>query len=169
MRLNREPLPELAESVTRKDHEYWRRYTGQLLGDWITAETSVKAVCDYAERVYVRKDLGAFTDDQAFARNDMAQKSFSKLRSSIAGVYAWRNEHADSAEEKSRMASEAGYAFRQALALCPYSPEAVYRYVNFLTNEKRPHDAVLVAQTCQRVDPANAQVAQLLEQLKKAQ
>jgi hypothetical protein len=169
MKLNPEPLAELTEPAIRKDHEYWRRYTGQLLGDWMTDATSVQEVCDFAERVYLRKDLGAFTGDRAFARNDMAQKSFSKLRSSIAGLYAWRKEHTETEEERTRMAKEADYAFRQALALCPYSPEAVFRYVTLLTNEKRPQDALLVAQTCLRVDPANAQVAQLVKQLKEAQ
>jgi hypothetical protein len=169
LKLNPEPLAELTEPAIRKDHEYWRRYTGQLLGDWMTDATSVQEVCDFAERVYLRKDLGAFTGDRAFARNDMAQKSFSKLRSSIAGLYAWRKEHTETEEERTRMAKEADYAFRQALALCPYSPEAVFRYVTLLTNEKRPQDALLVAQTCLRVDPANAQVAQLVKQLKEAQ
>jgi hypothetical protein len=169
MKLNREPLPELADSVTRKDHEYWRHYVAELLGDWMTDETSVKEVCDFAERVYLRKDLGAFAGDRAFARNDMAQKSFSKLRSSIAGVYVWRNEHAATAKEKERMANEADYAFRQAVALCPYSPEAVFRYTSFLMSEKLPHEALLVAQTAQRVDPTNAQVAQLAQLLKSSQ
>ena len=167
LKLNREPLPALGEAVTHKDHEYWRRYTGQLVGDWMTDETSVKQVCDFAERVYLRKDLGAFAGDQGFARNDAAQKAFSKLRSSIAGIYVWRQEHAESAEEKARMASEADYAFRQALALCPYSPEAVFRYASFLTSAKRPDDALLVARTCQRLDPSNAQVAQLADQLQR--
>ena len=169
LKLNQEPLAELMEPVTRKDHEYWRHYAGQLLGDWMTDTTSVKDVCDFAERVYLRRDLRAFTGDRAFARNEMAQKSFSKLRSSIAGVYAWRKAHAETEEEKTRMAQEADYAFRQALALCPYSPEAVFRYVTLLTNEKRPHDALLVAQTCQRIDPANASVTQLVQHLKQTQ
>lgn len=168
LKLNGAPLPELAESVARKDHEYWQRYAGQLLGDWLTDETSVKQVCDFAQRVYVRNDLSDFRGDYAFARNNMAQKSFSKLRSSIGGVYAWRYAHGTAAE-KSLMAKEADFAFRQALALCPYSPEAVFRYANFLTGENRLPDALLVAQTCQRVDPTNAQVAQLVEQLKKSQ
>ena len=167
LKLNREPLPDLGEPVIREDHEYWRRYAGQLIGEWLTDDTSVKEVCDFAERVYLRKDLVGFSGDRALVRNDAAQKAFSKLRSSIGGVYAWRYDHAGSAGEKARMAREADYAFRQALALCPYSPEAVFRYVNFLLNEKRPQDALLVAQTCQRLDPTNRQVLQLVEQLKK--
>ena len=166
-KLNREPLPELSEATVREDHEYWRRFAGQLIGDWLTDQTSVKEVCDFAERVYLRKDLGAFRGDQAFARNDAAQKAFSKLRSAIGGVYAWRATHATESAEKKRMGSEADFAFRQALALCPYSPEAVFRYVQFLLSQNRQKDAVLVAETCHRLDPNNPQVAGLAEQLGK--
>ena len=113
--------------------------------------------------------MGAFTGDQSFTRNDAAQKAYSKLRSSIAGIYAWKYEHAGTVEEKVRIKKEADFAFRQALALCPYSPEAVFRYANFLKSESRPNDALLVAQTCQKLDRRNAQVIQLVEQLKKGQ
>ena len=30
------------------------------------------------------------------------------------------------------MTRETDFAFKQSFAFCPYSPEAVYRYVNFL-------------------------------------
>jgi hypothetical protein len=167
-KLNREPLPELSEAVVGRDHDYWRSYAGRLIGDWITDDTSVQEVCDFAERVYLRKDLGAFRGDAAFARNDAAQKSFSKLRGSIGGLYAWRAIHAEESAEKLRMQKEADFAFRQALALCPYSPEAVFRYVQLLLSENRQKDALLVAETSsQRIDPANGQVKGLVEQLKK--
>ena len=65
------------------------------------------------------------------------------------------------------MEQAADFAFRQALALCPYSPEAIFRYVQFLLSQNRRKDAVLVAETCHRIDPNNAQVAGLAEQLKK--
>jgi hypothetical protein len=168
LKLNREPLPELSEAVVRADRDYWRRYTGQLIGDWMTEDTSVQEVCEFAERVCLRKELGVFRGDPAFLRNDAAQKAFSKLRSAIAGVYIWRAKQAKTAEEKARMGKEADFAFQQALVLCPYSPEAVFRYVSFLLGENRPKEALLVAETCQRMDPANAQVTGLVDQLKKA-
>jgi hypothetical protein len=168
LKLNRETLPQLPEPVTREDHEYWRQYTGQLVGNWLTDETSVAEVCDFAERGFVRHDLKAFTGDPSFATNNAAQKAFSKLRSAIGGIYVWRYEHAGTADEKARMAAEADYSFRQALALCPYSPEAVFRYARFLIEEKRPSEALRVAQTCQHIDPSNAQASQLVEQLQRA-
>jgi hypothetical protein len=69
------------------------------------------------------------------------------LRSSIAGIYAWRAQHATDATEKQRMNDAADFAFRQAWVLCPYSPEAVFRYTNLLMSENRFSDALLVAET----------------------
>lgn len=168
LKLNRETLPELTGAVVREDHEYWRQYTSQLVGNWMTDKTSVGEVCDFAERAFVRHDLKAFTGEQAFATNAAAQKAFSKLRSSIGGLYVWRYEHAETTAEKARMAAEADYAFRQALALCPSSPEAVFRYVNFLIEEKRRSEGLRIAQTCQHIEPDNSQVSQLVEQVKSA-
>jgi hypothetical protein len=37
-----------------------------------------------------------------------------------------------------------------------------------LLSENRRKDALLVAQTCQRIDPANSQVRGLVEQLSKS-
>ena len=45
------------------------------------------------------------------------------------------------------MNDEADFVFRQAFALCPYSPEAVFRYTALLTSENRGADALLVAET----------------------
>lgn len=166
LKLNREPLPELSEAVLRADHDYWQRYAGQILGDWLHDDTSVQAISDFAQKVYLRKDLAGFGGDPAYARNPAAQKAFSKLRSAIGGLYVWRAEHAKTPSEKTRMRQEADFAFRQAFALCPYSPEAVFRYVNLLLSANRPKDAVLVAQSCLQLDPGNAHVIALLQSLK---
>ena len=71
------------------------------------------------------------------------------------------------------MNNEADFAFRQAWVLCPYSPEAVYRYVNLLLSQKRISDALLVAETAAQM-PAmqgsdGTQVRTLVEQLKNFQ
>src|SRR5204862_4897791 len=110
---------------------------------WLRDDTSVKAVCEFAEKVYLRKDLSGFTGDPRFVRDDYAPKMLSKWRSSIAGIYDWRVGKAASSPpppqylprnetERQRITREADFAHRQALALCPRSPEAVFRYVNFL-------------------------------------
>jgi hypothetical protein len=63
-------------------------------------------------------------------------KAIEKAKDIKYEVYVWRNEHAATAKERERMANEADYAFRQAVALCPYSPEAIFRCTSFLISEK---------------------------------
>jgi hypothetical protein len=129
----------------------------------------VKEVCDFGEKVFLRKDLTGFKGNAAFARNEETQKAFSKLRSSIGGLYAWRAGHAASEAEKQRMTREADLAFRQALALCPYSPEAAYRYVDLLIPQKRKADARLIAKTFQQLAPPDVNAKDLLEKIKDAE
>ena len=127
---------------------------------------------DFIEKVYLRHDYRGFKGDLKFVRDDQAQKSFSKLRSSIAGVYAWRLSSQCPDEYRQKTAAgmqslirETDFAFKQAFAFCPYSPEAVFRYINFLLQYNRLDDALLVAQTCLKLDPYNDQVRGLVKQL----
>jgi len=177
MKINRHPLPSLPEDVFKKDHEFWSQYSERLIGNWITYDTSVKQIADFTEKVYLHRNLSGFKGDRKFIRDDQAQKSFSKLRSSIGGIYAWRlgvlsgtptppqylpkNE-----SERQELIKEADFAFKQALAFCPYSPEAAFRYINFLILFNHLDDALLVAQTCLNFDPNNSPVASLVKQLK---
>src|SRR5207237_1536290 len=109
------------------------------------------------EKVYLRRDYGGFKGDRKFVRDDQGQKACSKLRSSIGGIYACRI--TDPANRnpvaQQRMIKEADFAFRQAFAFCPYSPEAVFRYVNLLLSMQRFDDALIVALTCLTLDPYN--------------
>jgi tetratricopeptide (TPR) repeat protein len=168
MKINREPLSELTEEIVQKDHEFWSQFSQRLIGNWITYDTPVKEIAAFVEKVYLRKDFSGFKGDRKFVRDDQAQKAFSKLRSSIGGVYAWRisdpNNRNPAAQQ--RMIREADFAFRQSFAFCPYSPEAVFRYVNLLLSLNRMEDALIVATTCQKLDPFNAQVLDLISRLK---
>jgi hypothetical protein len=204
MKLNRQPLAQLPEEVIARDHEYWRKVVGGMLGDWLGDQTTAREIADFVERVYVpkhlkgfpddpqpvaqmpmskivefsdrvrvRKDLKGFTGDPRFIQNAFAEQSFSKLRSSIGGLYSWRSgENAPpeyqpkSESEKQALLKEADFAFRQAFALCPYSPEAVFRYVQLLLHSNRAADALLVAQTGLKLDPTNPQFKGLVENLK---
>src|SRR5213075_1766535 len=110
-------------------------------------------ITSFVERTYLHRDFTGFKGDRKFVRDDQAQKAFSKLRSSIGGIYAWRigdagNTHNAAAQQ--RMIKEADFAFRQAFAFCPYSPEAVFRYVQLLATLGRMDDAIIVAETCQK-------------------
>jgi hypothetical protein len=91
---------------------------------------------------------------------------YSKLRSSIGGVYFWRLSSVTAPDEKERMQREADFAFRQAFAFCPSSIEAIFRYVSVLIGQKRVPDALILVQTAAKVDPTNPQLPSLIQQLR---
>jgi tetratricopeptide (TPR) repeat protein len=172
MKVNRNPLPELSEKDFQLDHKFWMDFSTRLCGNWINYDTSVSNICAFAERTYVRNNYKGYTGDRAFVRDDDAQKAFSKLRSSQAGMYAWRCGPSCPPEYRQKtpasqaaLIRETDFAFKQAFAFCPYSPEAVYRYINFLLPLGRFDDALLVAQTCQKLDPYNEQINGLIKNL----
>ena len=174
MKINREPLTSLPPEVFKRDHEFWSKFSERLIGNWITYDTKPQEIADFSQRLYVGNNYAGFKGDRKFIRDDGGQKAFSKLRSSIAGVYAWRlgrdcpPEYRPKNEvETQALIKEADFAFKQAFAFCPYSPEAVYRYVNFLLNYNRLDDALIVAETCIKLDPYNDQIKNLINQLKE--
>src|SRR2546429_1815706 len=168
MRINRQPLAEITEEMAKRDHEFWSQYSRRLVGNWITYDTPVKDICAFAQRVYERHDYKGFTGDRKFIRDDQAQKSFSKLRSSIGGVYTWRYNYAKTPAERDRMFKEADFAFRQAFAFCPFSPEAVFRYTTLLASVGRLEEAEQIIDTALRFDRENAQLRSWGNQVKAA-
>ena len=157
MKIDRQPWAELPDETIHKDHEFWTKRLVPILGDWLKDDTSVQEICAFVEKVYVKHDFKNFKGDRRLVSDDWPQW-MSKLRGSIGGIYAWRIGIASSGaivptnsiaqgEARDRMVKEADFAYRQAFALCPHSPEAVYRYVNFLVNQKRTDDALTVAET----------------------
>lgn len=95
----------------------------------------------------------------AYRRDFAAQKSFSKLRSAMAGVYARNN---------LREAAEAAYL--EAVLLYPFSPEAVFRYVQeVLMRAFRFDDALWVLRAYRQADPGNAKAGLLEEHLRSLQ
>lgn len=192
MKINRQPLLELDDEIVQRDHHFWSEYSKRLIGNWITYDTPISNICAFAEKVYVRRDYRKENVDPKFVRDDDAQKAFSKLRSSIAGVYNWRfadasnkllamqsrppaEQQANLAEiqrlnaEQQRMMKEADFAFKQAFAFCPYSPEAVFRYVTLLVNLRRVDEALMLARTAIHLDPENGQIANLITELERIQ
>jgi tetratricopeptide (TPR) repeat protein len=165
MKINRQPVPEMTEDILQRDHEFWAQYSTRFIGNWITYDTPVSNICTWAEQVYLRRDLRGFTGDPKFIRDDNAQKAFSKLRSAIGGLYSFRINTARTPAERARVIREADFAFKQSYAFCPFSPEAVFRYVNLLVSLGRPDDAILITRTCQKLDPDNSALQGLLDQL----
>ena len=163
--LQRQALARISETDVVKDQDYWKKLTDEMLGGWLDETTSVKQITDFALKFASGKNLGDYNGDKSFAANAAARKTFSKLRSSLAGMYVWRMEHAQDADERERMYHAADLALRQSYAICPYSPEAIYRYVNFLQSRQRPGDAIVIAKTSLHLDPENQQLQSLVSQL----
>jgi tetratricopeptide (TPR) repeat protein len=174
MKINRQPLPDLSEDVLRRDHEFWKQFAAtRLNGDIVKEETPIKEITDWIEKTYLRHNFNGYTGDRKFVRDEDAQKAFSKLRSSIAGIYAWRlgpyctpEYRPKTPAETQRLFREADFAFKQAFAFCPFSPEAVYRYSDLLARFGRVDEAILVSETCLKLDPYNGGVRGLLGNLK---
>jgi hypothetical protein len=161
MKINREPLAELPDDVIRKDHEFWTQRLAPVIGDWLKDDTSVQELCAFAEKVFVKHDFNGFKGDPRIVSADWP-KWMSKLRGSIGGIYQWRLGQAPSggivpeqfiakSEVRDRLIKETDFAYRQAFAVCPYSPEVVYRYTQFLVDQKRTQDAMAVVEIAMRV------------------
>jgi tetratricopeptide (TPR) repeat protein len=171
MKINRHPVPELTQDIVDKDHAFWSQYSRRTIGNWITYDTTVKEVCNWAEQVYLHHNFEGFTGDRKFIRDDDAQKAFSKLRSSIgSSIYQWRSRPQNSRipAERARVTKEAEFAFKQAFAYCPYSPEAVFHFMDLLLTQNRIEDAVAILQTCHKLDPYNGQISDWIDQLSRS-
>ena len=94
--------------------------------------------------------------DPEFTESDYAKKAYSKLVSSQGGLLVERN-----------FPAEAEEAFRFANELCPYSPEAVFRYVNLLVGQERFDEAMRVADNALNADPKYQQFRDLRSELTK--
>lgn len=173
MKINRQPLAELPGDIVNQDHDYWTNCVTPMIGGWLNDDASVSDVAAFVEKVYLRHNFSGFDGDPRFVQNAYSHTMFSKERSSIAGLYAWRAQHASDATEKERMNNEADFAFRQAWALCPYSPEAVFRFVNLLLSQNRVSDALVVAETAAKFPSTTGidvrQMQNLVDQLKRFQ
>jgi len=94
--------------------------------------------------------------DVKFRRDAVARKSFSKLRSAIAGLYRSHG-----------MYRESELAFQEARILYPLSPEANFRLAQeVMIPLKRFADADWLISDFGRSDPGNSRVPEFLKQLR---
>lgn len=126
LKLNAQPLARLPEQVVKDDHAFWGWYT-----PWLLSQST-------------------------FTRDICAQKSFSKLRSAIAGIYEYRRNY-----------EEAEYAYKQAVELYPLSPEALFRLAQMYVNIGRIGDAIALLEDFAKKDVHNVSATDFLDRLKK--
>jgi tetratricopeptide (TPR) repeat protein len=117
----------LAEESVRNDQDFW---------DWYTRRLS---------------------SNPLFLRDVVARKSFSKLRSAIAGLYARRG-----------LFRDAENAFRQSRILYSLSPEANFRLAQeVLMQMNRFDEAVELMRDFGRQDPGNDRVQDFINQIER--
>jgi hypothetical protein len=117
----------LTDAIVRNDMEFWDWYTRRLL------------------------------KDPAFRRDFPAQKSFSKLRAAIAGLYANTRNRSRDDKTFNKYNDIAAQAFREAVALYPASPEASFRYIQDVLGVEEKWNAIIdIVSYTDRVDPNNA-------------
>ncbi len=126
MKLNKEPTPVIDPNAVRKDMEYWKNLVADLMRN------------------------------PGFLRDDVARKSYSKLRSSLAGLYLFR-----------KMGPEAEQACRESIALYPSSAEARSRLAEFLVSSERFDEAVQNCEEWRDLDPYNPAALQVLNQVQQ--
>ncbi|MBL7016492.1 MAG: DUF2723 domain-containing protein [Kiritimatiellales bacterium] len=114
----------ITPEMIKNDHDFWTWYVDRLV------------------------------NDRKFIRDIVARKSFSKLRTSIGGLYMARG-HLDEAE----------YAFKQAVALYPLSPEAAFRLADMYLRQLRFNDARAVIKAFGEQDIYNERVEPTLQQI----
>jgi len=165
-KINHQPLDTLSEEIVQQDHDYWTKLIQPMIGDWLNDDTSVDEIAKFADKVFRQHKFSSFTGDPQYVQNDYACKVFGKERAAIAELYAWRAKNATSTDEKKRMAQAADFAYRQSMALCPYSPETVVRYLNLLMTQNRKSDALLVVETAAKIHP-DPQLTQIIANIKK--
>ena len=107
------------------------------------------------DKAYWDKLVVEFTARPEFWRDNDARKTFSKLRSAIGGVYAYR-----------KLYDEAKYAYRQSLELCPDSPEANFRTSQLYLETGHPDDAIAVLESYRLLDPLNSKIEMAINQIR---
>jgi tetratricopeptide (TPR) repeat protein len=104
---------------------------------------------------YMRRLLA----DPMYRRDFAAQKSFSKLRAAIAGLYIRQGRY-----------REGSQAFREACLLYPASPEATFRYVQECLLPFRKWDETLeILSYTDEIDPDNRRTASMRDYVNRIQ
>ncbi len=177
--------PEKLDAILARDRAFWLGYARQLNGDIVQPDTPVDTIARWADRVFLRRDHTGHTPGQRrFLRDYVAQRAFAKLRVSIAQLYAWRARQCQEQirqinalpaasqppeaarllrlqQQQERLLAEADFAYRQSFAFCPSSPEAPYRYLSFLLEQKggtlddRAAKARVLIESTLRMDPSD--------------
>jgi hypothetical protein len=151
-KVHHQPLKQLPSAVLEADHRFWTDECRVLVGNAVRVGTTVAELCSWTEKTFLHPESDAFEGTRAYAKDRQAPQYFSQCRSAIAAYYNWWSKKTD-ASESIRLAKEADFAHRQAIALSPYNPTTVWRYASFLLQNQRTNDAKVLVETTLRIDP----------------
>jgi hypothetical protein len=130
MKLNIAPLTQLDPSIVARDRQYWGALTKELLST------------------------------PTFLSNEQARTAYAKLRSAIAGLYAYRG-----------LTNEAEAVFKQALELGPSSLEANLRLAQLYRDNGRFDDAIAILEQLEGrlggADPWKQKTAEAIAQFRE--
>ena len=132
MKLEKEPLPS-----PNQNPQLWKEIEEQ-------------------DTAYWDKLVAGLKTHQTFQDNLAAKKTFSKMRSAIAGLYLNRE-----------MIEQAKYAFRQAIELYPESPEASFRLAELYKNLQQYDKAAKLIEDYLKHDKDNNSAQEFLTQLRQ--
>ncbi len=116
----------LTPEIIKNDNDFWNWYCDRLL------------------------------NNEKFIRDIVARKSFSKLRTALAGLYAAKGKP-----------KEAEAAFRQSVALYDLSPEANFRLADLISRQGRFDEAIKLFDAFLEKDPNNEKAEEFRTNLKK--
>jgi hypothetical protein len=164
-KINRKPLSALPAEVIQSNRQLWDKQVDTLIGPWLRTNTPLAEVLDFIEQVYQRKNLKGFKGDAEFVQDGETQKAFGRMRAAVAGLFAWHAANAKGEADRQRLNKEADYAFLQAVAIGPASPDAVSRYARRLVEQGDRAGALRMARLATAIDPEEEKLKPLLKEL----
>jgi hypothetical protein len=151
-KVNHEKMKLLPQAAVDADHHFWTDECKSLTGDSINEGSSVAELCVWTEKVFLDPTAHAFNGDRVYIQDALAPGYWSQCRSAIAGYYEWWSRN--SAEsQRTKVAKEADFAYRQSVALSPYNPTVSWRYANFLFQNQRTNEAKVLIETTIKLNP----------------
>ena len=151
-KVNHKALEQLPKSIVEADHQFWTDECRALIGKPVQNGTSVTELCLWTERIFLHPESNSFEGNLSYVKDAQAPQYFSNCRSALAAYYEWWSRKSEKSQSAS-LTKEADFAHRQAVALSPYNPPAVLRYVDFLFKNQRTNDAKVLIETTLRIDP----------------
>jgi hypothetical protein len=166
-KINRTPLSKIPPEVIQSDRQLWTKQADALIGPWLRTNTPLAEVIDFIEQTYKRKELKSFKGDRLFVKDGETQKAFGRMRAAVAGLYAWHAGNAKNDVERQRLDGEAEFAFRQAVAIGPVSPDAVPRFAYRLRDRGDVTNALRLARLAIAIDPDEEKLKPLLKEFEE--